>query len=136
METCHPSGLVVRHRRNMRPHRGNRIEKRSSVLDSCAVDRIGIVAAPDLWGIIKHSCVKPAAATAASLQQKIRIAAAQTLHEIIDTKHIIIGKISGINICHAAVHIPLDIINFSLIEHGTYLIKYTVAHFFSGKIKQ
>ena len=120
----------------MRPHRGNRIEKRSSVLDSCAVDRIGIVAAPDLWGIIKHSCVKPAAATAASLQQKIRIAAAQTLHEIIDTKHIIIGKISGISICHAAVHIPLDIINFSLIEHGTDLIKYTVAHFFSRKIKQ
>ena len=99
----------------MRPHRGNRIEKRSSVLDSCAVDRIGIVAAPDLWGIIKHSRVKPASATAASLQQKIRIAAAQVFQKIIDTKHIIIGKISGINICHAAVHIPLDIINFSLI---------------------
>ena len=120
----------------MRPHRGNRIEKRRSVLDSCAVDRISIVAAPDLWGIIKHSRVKPAAATAASLQQKIRIAAAQVFQKIIDTKHIIIGKISGINICHAAVHIPLDIINFSLIEHGTDLVKYTVAHFFSGKIKQ
>ena len=136
METCHPSRLVIRHRRNVRPHCGNRIEKRRSVLDSCAVDRISIVAAPDLWGIIKHSRVKPAAATAASLQQKIRIAAAQVFQKIIDTKHIIIGKISGINICHAAVHIPLDIINFSLIEHGTDLVKYTVAHFFSGKIKQ
>ena len=120
----------------MRPHRGNRIEKRSSVLDSCAVDRIGIVTAPDLWGIIKHSSVKSAAATAASFKQKIRIPAAQALHKIIDTKHVIIGKISGIDICHTAVHIPLDIVNFSLIEHGTDLVKYTVAHFFSGKIKQ
>lgn len=67
------------------------------------------------------------------LQQKIRIAAAQVFQKIIDTKHIIIGKISGINICHAAVHIPLDIINFSLIEHGTDLVKYTVAHFFLEK---
>lgn len=136
METCHPSGLVIWNRRNMCPHRGNRIEKRGSVLDSCAVDRIGIVAAPDLWGIIKHSRVKPAAATAASLQQKIRIAAAQVFQKIIDTKHIIIGKISGIDICHAAVHIPLDIINFSLIKHGRDLVKHTIAHFFSGKIKQ
>ena len=60
----------------------------------------------------------------------------QVFQKIIDAKHIIIGKISGIDICHAAVHIPLDIINFSLIEHGTDLVKDTVAHFFSGKIKQ
>ena len=120
----------------MCPHRGNRIEKRSSVLDSCAVDRIGIIAAPDLWGIIKHSRVKPAAATAASLQQKIRIPAAQAFQKIINTKDVIMGKISGINICHAAIHIPLDIVNFPLIEHGTDLVKDTVAHFFSGKIKQ
>ena len=106
------------------------------MLDRQPFNGIGIITAPDLWGIIKHSCVKPAAATAASLQQKIRIAAAQVFQKIIDTKHIIIGKISGINICHAAVHIPLDIINFSLIEHGTDLVKDTVAHFFSGKIKQ
>ena len=136
METCYPSGLVVRHRRNVRPHCGNRIEKRRSVLDPCAVDCIGIVTTPDLRGIIKHSCVKSATATAASFKQKIRIPAAQALHKIIDTKHVIIGQISGIDICHTAVHIPLDIINFSLIQHGTNLLKYTVAHFFSGKIKQ
>ena len=99
----------------MRPHRGNRIEKRSSVLDSCAVDRIGIVAAPDLRRIIKHSCIKSATSAAASFQQQIRVTVRQTFEEIINTKYIIIGKISSIDICHAAVHIPLDIINFSLI---------------------
>ena len=105
-------------------------------MNSRAVDGIRIITAPDLWRIIKHSCIKASAAAAAALQKQIRITARQAFHKIVHAKNIIIGEISRIDICHAPVHIPLDIINLSLVQHCTDLLKHLIPHFFSGEIKK
>ena len=48
METGHPPGLVVGHRRHMGAHRGYGIQEGSPVLDPQPVHRVRIVAAPYL----------------------------------------------------------------------------------------
>ena len=82
--------------------RAGRIGKGCSILYFNTLNRIRIVTAPDLWCIIQHSRIKPAAATAASLNQKIRVTFMQPFQKIIN------------------------------IEHFRNLCKNTVHHFFSG----
>ena len=84
------------------------------------VHSIRIVAAPDLRRIIQHSGIKPPAAAAASLYQHIRIPPCQLFEKIIYAEHIIISHFSRkigrrIHLRNAAVHIPLNVFDISLI---------------------
>ena len=124
----------------MGTNRTSRIKERRPILDAQAVNRVCVVAAPDLRCVIQHARIKPAAATAASLDQHIWIAMHQSLEELVYTAHIVICHFPlrvfyRVDIGEAAVHIPLHILDISLIKHRTDLVKNMITHFFSRKIK-
>ena len=125
---------MIWHCRYMRSHGRYRIEEGCAILYSCAVYGICIVTAPYLWTVVEHACIKSSTATAAALKKYIRISCHQTLHKIIHSKHIVVCKISCIHISHASVHIPLHVVDFSLIKHCADLIENIVPDFFSRKV--
>ena len=87
------------------------------------VHRIGIIAAPDLRRIVQHTGIKSSAASAAALQQNIRIPLQELFQKIIDTEnvfmqnHSLISRLRRIYIEQASVHIPLDIFHMRMIQH-------------------
>ena len=74
----------------MGSHRGSRVNEGGAVLDLQTVNGVCIVAAPDLRRIVQHACVKTSAASAASLDENIRIPVHQPLQEIIEPQHIVV----------------------------------------------
>src|SRR5699024_840773 len=133
-----PAGLMIWNRGYMGAHTGCRIDKGCSVLDFQPVDRIGIITAPDLRRVIKHSGVKPSATATAPLNQHIRVPLDQTFQEVVYPEHIIIKHLSlflrlrGINIRKASVHIPFDIFYISLVQNRADLVKDMIPDLFSG----
>ena len=134
---------MVRAGRYMRSHCADRISKRSSILDLQTLDRIGIIAAPDLRSIMKHSCVKSSAASAAALDQHIRISLSESVQKFIQTKNITVRNLSlavcrkccTVNITDASVKIPFQIIDIRFVQDLGHLIKDMISDIFSGKIK-
>jgi len=135
-QACHPSGLVVWHRRHVGAYRTGWIEERCSILYAQSVHRIRIVTAPYLWRVIEHSCVKSAAATAAALNEHIRIAGAKPLCKIIHAQNVIVSHTPVVHVSHAPIHIPLHILHVALIQHSADLLKNVVPNLRTGKIQQ
>ena len=142
MERCLSSCLMIRNCRYVRSNCRYRIPKGCSVLNPYTIHCIGIVTAPDLWCIIQHSRVKTTSTTTAAFDQKVWIAAYNTLQEIIKSKHVVILHTAlffcchRIYFCHTSVHIPFYIFDISLIEHLTHLLINSIHNFFSRKIKE
>ena len=90
----HPPDLLVRALRDMRAHRGHRIDERSTLLDPEPLDRVGVVRAPDLRAVIHHSRVKPSAAARAVLQQQIREVRDQPLLHLIEAQYIAVHQLA------------------------------------------
>ena len=134
---------MVRAGRYVRSHCADRISKRSSILDLQTLDRIGIVTAPDLRGVIHHTGIISSAASAAALDQHIRISLSESVQKFIQTKHITMRNFSltfcrkycTVNITDASVKIPFQIINICLVQNLCHLIKDMISDIFSGKIK-
>ena len=99
------------------PHGADGIAEGGAVLDAQAVHGVGVVAAPDLGGVVEHPCVKPAAAAGAALDQQLRVVPAQPLQNVVDAKHIAVvdlplavgGQGGGPDVGEAPVHIPFEI---------------------------
>ena len=132
---------MVRRCRDVRPYGRHRIDKRCAVLDFQAVYGIRIVAAPDLRRIIEHPGVKPAPASAASLDQDIRVALHDALQEVIQAEDIVVEHPAlpvsgrGVHVRDAPVHIPFDILDIPLVQDRADLIIDIVHHFFSGEVQ-
>lgn len=92
------------------------------MLDRQPFNGIGIITAPDLGIVAQHSGIKASAAACAALEQNLREALRQPLCQRINAQHIavhdltlLLGREStAVHIAHAAVHIPLDILNVML----------------------
>ena len=102
---------------------------------------VRIVAAPDLRRIIEHPGIKPAASSAASLDQDIRVALYDALQKVIQAEDIVVKHsalpVSGrrVHIRNAPIHIPFDILDIPLVQDRTDLIIDIVHHFFSGEVQ-
>ena len=112
---------MVRRCRDVRPYGRHRIDKRCAVLDLQTVYWVRIVAAPDLRRIIEHPGIKPAASSAASLDQDIRVALHDALQKVIQAEDIVVKHsalpVSGrrVHIRNAPIHIPFDILDIPLV---------------------
>ena len=128
---------------HMRSHSTYRITERSTILDLQSVNGIGIITAPDLRGIVKHSCLKSSTAAGTGFEKKIRISLHQALHHLIDSQNISVINLSLTfswkccteHVIHTAVHIPLHIIHFAGIQHCEYLVHNVFPDFLSGNIQ-
>ena len=99
-----------------------------SVLNGQSFDRVGVVAAPDLRGVIEHACVKSAAAARARFQKERRIAREQPFHKIVHAEHIAVQSgtpaAAGFeSISHTTVHVPFDVVDPGRIEERSHLIE-------------
>ena len=112
-----PARLPVGHSGDVGPHGADGIAEGGAALDAQAVDGVGIVAAPDLRGIVEHPRVKPPAAAAASLDEQVRIIPAEPLQQVVDPQHVPMvylplpsgGDGGGPHVGEGAVHVPLQI---------------------------
>ena len=68
---------------NVRTHRRGGITHRCAELDIKPIDRIGVVARPDLRRITKHRGVVPSAAAGTVLKQNVRKSCYEPVHEVI-----------------------------------------------------
>ena len=67
----------------MGPHGGDRVAEGGAILDVQAVHRVGVVAAPDLRGIIEHTAIEPPSTAAAPLNENFGEIPPQALRELI-----------------------------------------------------
>ncbi len=101
----------------MGAHGAGGIPEGGAVLNAQAVHRVGVVAAPDLGGVVEHTPVKAPAAAAAPLNEKVGEILAQALQHLIYPQHIAVidlsltlrGQGGGPYVGEAAVHVPLDV---------------------------
>ena len=85
---CCPSHLMIWTRRYMSPHCNRRKQETCSMLDLQSADCIGIVTRPGLRHVIKHSCIKSAAATGTAFKQNLWKSFRQCFHHMIKSKYI------------------------------------------------
>ena len=101
----------------MGPHGGGGIGEGGAILDSKSVNGIGVVAAPDLGGVVEHTHIKTSAAAGATLDESAGTHRSYPLKETIYPQHIAVidlsltfaGQGGGPNLGQSPVHIPLQI---------------------------
>ncbi len=127
----------------MGAHSGHRVAEGGTVLDAQPVDGVGVVAAPDLGGVVEHPRVEPAAAAAAPLDEDMRIIPVQLLQHLIDPQDVPVvhlplalrGQGGGPNVGEAAVHIPLYIVDLDAVQDFFQLAIDVLPHLPAGEIQ-
>jgi len=92
-ERCVPQRLRVRAGRDVRAEARGRIEEAEALLDAQALNGVGIVGAPDLRTVVKHSRIETCTAAGAVLQKQIRELLYQTLLHRIHTEHVAVEQL-------------------------------------------
>ncbi len=64
------------------------IEEARTVLNQRAFVGIGVIAAPDLRGVVQHPGIKPSAAAGAALEEDVREGFRETVEQVIDPEHV------------------------------------------------
>ena len=137
------AGLVVRAGGYVRAHRADRIKEGGPVLDAQPVDRIRVVAAPDLRGVVEHGRVEPSAAAAAALQEDVGEAGKEAFHQIIYAEHIPVADLAGpfrpeiaaVGVADAPVHVPFHIIDLSVRQDVRHPFQKIGAHLGIGHVQ-
>ena len=137
-------GRVVGHGRIMRAHHAGRVAEARAVLDHQPVQRVGVVAGPDLGGIVQHAAVEPRAAARAVFQQQVGVAVGQALLQLVHAQHIAVvhlalaggGQRRAVHVGQRAVHIPLDIGDRAGIQQRRQLPPDALAHIGAGEIER
>lgn len=112
-----PVRLVVRTVRNVRPYGGGGVEHAAAVLDFQPLDRVGVVAGPDLGDVIEHPRIEPAAAAGTAFDQQFRVAFQQLLVEFVHAEYVTVadfhlaggGHGGGADFGEVAVGVPLNL---------------------------
>ena len=122
-ERGHAAVLLIGRYGYVCPHCTDRITEGGSILDSQTVNRVRIIAAPDLRGIEQHAGIETSAAAGTPFHQQLRIALPQHLQQAVNPENIIIKYLSlvlcrrRIDICNVPVAVPLHIFNVCVIQH-------------------
>ena len=127
----------------MRTHGADRVAKGGAVLDEHTLDGIGVVAAPDLRGVVQHTGVKPAAAAGASLEQHMGEGGGDPLQQIIHAQHKAVVDFTLTagrqpltpHIGKMPVHIPLHIFDIGAREDIAHALEQVIAHVLPGHIQ-
>ena len=109
----------------MGPHGGHRVAEGGAVLDAQAVDGVGVVAAPDLGGVIEHTGIKPAAPSGAALNEHVGVVPAHPVQQLVHPQDVAVEhlplpvrrKSAGPHVGEAAVHVPLHIGDIGAVQH-------------------
>ena len=109
--------LMVRASRNVRAYCRGGVAHRGAVLNFKSLDRVGIVARPELRRIVEPSGVESTATARATLEKKMRICGEKSLEELVKSEDVAVedllltlradGRASDLG--QAAVEVPLDI---------------------------
>ena len=92
-EWSHTADGVVRAYADVCTHCAERVNEGGSLLDFQTLDRIGVVGAPDLRAVVKHSRIETCTAAGAVLQKQIRELLYQTLLHRIHTEHVAVEQL-------------------------------------------
>ena len=104
--------------------RGDRVAHGRAELNGEALDGVGVVAAPDLRGIIQHAGIETSAAAGAVFKEDIRKRFDKTIHEVVCTEHEAVHDLllalrreqRRADLGQIAVEIPFDVINLIFTE--------------------
>ena len=107
-------------------HGGGGVAQGASVLDVGAGDGIGVVAAPDLGGVLHHAQIVASAAAAAILDHGEGEQSAEPAEQLVDTAHMAEGGLLltlgrqdiGVDGGEVAVHVPLEVVQGHVLEAG------------------
>ena len=125
----------------MRAHGGARIAERRAVLDGHAVMAVGVVARPELRRVVEPARVEAAAACGAALDQQVGVALHQALEHIVQAQVVVVDDaalIRGgvrVDVDHAAVEVPLEVLDVALVEHRAQLGEDVLAHVFAREVE-
>ena len=101
----------------MANHTRRRIGEARSILDLQALNRIGVVACPDLRHIIENTKIEASTAAGAALEENVRKILGQAAHQLVNAQHLAVRvfqlsvgrKRLGAVVGNIAVAIPFDI---------------------------
>ena len=123
--------------------RGDRVAHGRTELNGEALDGVGVVAAPDLRGIIQHAGIETSAAAGAVFKEDIRKRFDKTIHEVVCTEHEAVHDLllalrreqRRADLGQIAVEVPFDVINLIFTEDFIHLREDIIAHVFSRHIE-
>ena len=101
----------------MGPHGGGGIGEGGAILDSKSVNGIGVVAAPDLGGVVEHTHIKTSAAAGTAFNEGAGTHLSHPLKETVYPQYIAVvdlplpltGQGCRPDLGQSPVHIPLQI---------------------------
>ena len=127
----------------MSSHGTDRISVGRSALNDQAFDSIGVVGAPDLRRVIKHTGIKPSAAARAAFEKDIGEIGSQTVQQLIESQNETMGHLTlplsrqrmGLDITDRTVEIPFDIADIVLPQHRGNTFIQIITDIFAGHIQ-
>ena len=127
----------------MSAHGRGGVAHRSAELNAEPLERVGVVARPDLRRIIEHTRVEASAAARAALEQQMRKSGEQPLEQLVNTEHISVRDLAlavgrqklAADVCQIAVEIPFDIFDIRRRKYLIHLIEYVVSHVLARHIE-
>ena len=138
------TGAVIGHAGEMCSHDAAGIEHSRSILDIRSRRRIGIVTAPDLWTVVKHTAVKAPTPTGTVFQKEGRIGFCQSPLQLIDAQHVAMIHFSlsarrqrcAVYVGQTPVHIPFQILDMAGRKHLLQHLPDAVHHLCPGKVQR
>ena len=122
-----PQRLRVRRGRDVRPHRGERIEIGQPALDVQPLYGVGVVRGPDLRREAEHAEVKAVPAGGAALEEDVRPRVEHAVQHLVEAEDVAV-RIRPAHAGHLAVHVPLYIAYLRAVEQARDRVDDVVAH--------
>ena len=127
----------------MSAHGRGGVAHRSAELNAEPLERVGVVARPDLRRIIEHTRVEASAAARAILKQHIGERLGQAIHDLICAEHEAVsdlllplgGQRRRADLAEITVEIPLEVIDLVGREHLIHLVEDIVADILAAEVK-
>ncbi len=110
---------------NVSSHCGSRVANGCAVLYLQTFNSVGIIAAPYLRRVIKHTRVKTCSAAGAVLQKNVGVIRGKPVHQVVNSQNVSVPKLpltvfrqgGRTNLGKLTVHIPLDVLNIRIIKY-------------------
>ena len=111
---------------HMRAHGGAGVEEGSAVLDEEAVECVGVVGGPELWGEGEDAGVEASSSRGASFDEEVGETVGEPLVEVVESEDIAVGQFAlsfggecgGADLGHFPVGVPLHVVEFCLLDYG------------------
>src|SRR5690606_2955427 len=125
----------------MGPHSRERVEVGKPALNLQAFHRVGIIGGPNLRAKAEHPQVKAVTPAGATLQQDLGTGPENPGQYLVKADDITVVKLPLVlqhtrtGLCNVAVHIPLDVTDFRLIQNPADLFNNVIPDLFLTEVK-